>query len=66
MKTEIVKYVAGLLPSAAGKSSITDTTQNIERLLSAYRKQIINEFCEKHDLCEICITGGYECNSDHK
>lgn len=27
---------------------------------------IIEEFCKEHDLCPICIKGGWNCGSDHK
>ena len=26
----------------------------------------IEDFCEKHNLCPICITGRWNCESDHK
>lgn len=25
-----------------------------------------DEWCKRHDICAICVTGGYNCDSDHK
>lgn len=25
-----------------------------------------DDFCKRHDICPVCITGGYDCDSDHK
>lgn len=29
-------------------------------------EKFIEEFCKENDLCPICITGGWNCGSDHK
>lgn len=25
-----------------------------------------DDFCKRHNICPVCITGGYDCDSDHK
>ena len=66
MKQHIIEYVLGLLSPTAGKSTITDTRIRISQQLYDYEETVIDDFCKRHNICHICITGGYDCTGDHK
>jgi hypothetical protein len=63
---QIIDYIKGLLPDGTGASIVNSIEEKANQLLIEFREEAIYEFCEKHNLCPICIKGGWDCSSDHK
>lgn len=66
MEQAMIEYLMGLMPNNTG-STVQNIVENRLRFeIKEYKERIISEFCQTHDLCPICITGGFSCGSDHK
>ena len=38
----------------------------VRNKLVDFRNESIDDFCKKRNICRICISGGYDCDLDHK
>lgn len=56
----------GMLPRHSGDTVIVMMKDLIDKDLIAVEEEAIEQFCKEHDLCPVCINGGYHCTSDHK
>ncbi len=63
---EYKKYFIGLLPSNLGEQAKQNLENGIIDTLLIFKEDAIDDFCKRHNLCTICVTGGYDCDSDHK
>ena len=63
---KIIKIVDAAFPTYTSEGIHEFIRKEIEKLLLIYKNEVIDEFCQLHDICSTCITGGYNCDSDHK
>lgn len=62
----MMNYMHGLLPKQLGETIETAIRSDIRLTIVNYNNKLIDEFCEAHNICRVCITGGFNCDSDHK
>jgi hypothetical protein len=63
---ELANYLVEFLPKdSSDQTKQIVKNQIIGRLLD-YSEKRLDKFCELHNLCPICIRGGWNCGSDHK
>ncbi len=49
-----------------GRIGVQLTVRIDSSMYQKVKEQVIDDFCEQHNLCPDCITGGWGCTSDHK
>lgn len=59
---KIMSYFPKDYSDATIKMIRQEIASKINGLMSEYK----DAFCEDHDLCPMCVTGGWNCGSDHK
>ncbi len=59
-------FFTGLIPVNSGETVKQQVEYAARRELLEYKESAINDFCKRHNLCPLCITGGWNCDSDHK
>ncbi len=64
--TEMVDTYLGALPRDLSDSTREILKGQFKMKLIQYNEDLIDNFCESANLCPVCISGGWDCNSDHK
>lgn len=62
----VIKKMMGILPIGSGVTVQNMTRSMLEGDITKMQGIAIEEFCKYHDLCPVCITGGWTCTSDHQ
>lgn len=61
-----VDYVMSFFPKDYSDKVLTLIRANVKSAIRKRMSEYKNAFCEDNNLCPLCITGGWECGSDHK
>ena len=63
---EDIDFMMSFFPKDYSEATISMIRANME---ARYRQRLSDyqdAFCEDNDICPMCITGGWNCDSDHK
>ena len=63
---QLIQDLVGLIPDNTGITVKKLVEEAIKTKLNNFEEEVKRIFCKEHDLCQICIKGGYYCQSDHK
>lgn len=58
--------IMAFFPKDYSEETISLIRQRVSENVGALMVDYNNAFCKDNDLCPICITGGWNCDSDHK
>ena len=62
---ELKEWILSLFPNLSEEVSKIIGERIILKLL-AYRGHFKDDWCKENNLCPVCVTGGWDCDSDHK
>lgn len=62
----ILDKIMDFYPKDYSDATIQNIRNDIEGRINNHLNDFKDAFCKDHNLCPICITGGWDCSSDHK
>lgn len=61
-----VDYIMSFFPKDYSDRTLSTIRINIESRVTSRVSDYKDAFCQDNNLCPICISGGWDCSSDHK